>query len=63
MSISTRLLFGLFLLTNFVFKTKFLKFQLFFFARNISLFPGGPGSFSTSNPTASIALLTLPLAA
>ncbi len=31
-------------------------------ARNISLFPGGPGRRSTLKPTASMARLTLPLA-
>ncbi len=35
---------------------------LFLVALNISLFPGGPGKRSTTNPTSCMALLTLPFA-
>src|SRR5690606_35253267 len=42
---------------------KFAECYAPFRARSISLFPGGPGSFFTENPTACIALLTEPFSA
>ncbi len=40
-----------------------LVFYAFLMARNISLLPGGPSSFSTINPTCFIFFLMIPLAA